>query len=201
MLPTNVWKRKTAAHLGRLIPEIINPETGDVVDDRQMEKPFFPPHQAKAWPTSLLPHLRLTRLSRHCASHIEKITGRSDDMIILRGANVFQPRLSEQGLRLPAFFPTIRSELMTEGWMDATRAGRKPSRRGRWRSLRDPGRNHAQDHSQVVGISAQIVWRSRARCGNGPRARRGASWTLAQNREALQNIEARPNCNVPLTQP
>jgi phenylacetate-CoA ligase len=48
-----------------------------------------------------------------------KITGRSDDMIILRGVNLFPTQIEEIVLRTAGFAPHFQLELTTEGRMDA----------------------------------------------------------------------------------
>ena len=50
---------------------------------------------------------------------IQKITGRSDDMIILRGVNLFPTQIEEIVLRTPGFSPHFQLELTTAGRMDA----------------------------------------------------------------------------------
>jgi phenylacetate-CoA ligase len=50
---------------------------------------------------------------------MQKITGRSDDMIILRGVNVFPTQLEEVVLRTAGLAPHFQIELTTEGRMDA----------------------------------------------------------------------------------
>jgi phenylacetate-CoA ligase len=50
---------------------------------------------------------------------MQKITGRSDDMIILRGVNLFPTQVEEIVLRTPGFAPHFQLELTTQGRMDA----------------------------------------------------------------------------------
>jgi phenylacetate-CoA ligase len=49
---------------------------------------------------------------------IEKITGRSDDMIILRGVNLFPTQIEELILRTPALAPHFQCVLSREGRLD-----------------------------------------------------------------------------------
>ena len=49
---------------------------------------------------------------------MEKITGRSDDMMILRGVNVFPTQIEEQILAIEGLAPHFQIELMREGRMD-----------------------------------------------------------------------------------
>ena len=50
---------------------------------------------------------------------MQKITGRSDDMIILRGVNLFPTQIEEIVLRTPGVAPHFQLRLTTEGRMDA----------------------------------------------------------------------------------
>jgi phenylacetate-CoA ligase len=65
----------------------------------------------------------LTRLlpgtARPGVRRMQKITGRSDDMIILRGVNVFPTQIEEIVLRTAGLAPHFQIELTTEGRMDA----------------------------------------------------------------------------------
>jgi phenylacetate-CoA ligase len=67
-------------------------------------------------------HRDLTRLlpgtARRCGAS-QKITGRSDDMIILRGVNVFPTQIEEVVLRTPGLAPHFQLELTTQGRLDA----------------------------------------------------------------------------------
>lgn len=65
----------------------------------------------------------LTRLlpgtARPAFRRMEKITGRSDDMIILRGVNVYPTQIEEVLLRTPGLAPHFQLRLTREGRMDA----------------------------------------------------------------------------------
>jgi phenylacetate-CoA ligase len=65
----------------------------------------------------------LTRLlpgtARPAFRRIEKITGRCDDMVILRGVNLFPSQIEEIVLRTPGLSPHFQLELTREGRMDA----------------------------------------------------------------------------------
>jgi phenylacetate-CoA ligase len=49
---------------------------------------------------------------------MEKVTGRSDDMIILRGVNVFPTQIEEQLMEVPALSPHFQIELSRPDRMD-----------------------------------------------------------------------------------
>jgi len=49
---------------------------------------------------------------------MEKVTGRSDDMMIIRGVNVFPTQIEEQLMKVPALAPHFQIELSRDGRMD-----------------------------------------------------------------------------------
>jgi phenylacetate-CoA ligase len=64
----------------------------------------------------------LTRLlpgTARSMRRMEKVTGRSDDMIILRGVNVFPTQIEEQLMATDGLGPHFQLELTREGRMDA----------------------------------------------------------------------------------
>ena len=83
-------------------PEIINPETGEPVADGEEGELVFTSLTKEAFPVIRYRTRDLTRLLPPTARsfrRIGKITGRSDDMLIIRGVNVFPTQIEEQILR------------------------------------------------------------------------------------------------------
>ena len=83
-------------------PEIINPETGEPVPDGEEGELVFTSLTKEAFPVIRYRTRDLTRLLPPTARsfrRIGKITGRSDDMLIIRGVNVFPTQIEEQILR------------------------------------------------------------------------------------------------------
>ena len=83
-------------------PEIIDPETGDVLPDGEEGELVFTSLTKEAFPVIRYRTRDLTRLLPPTARsfrRIGKITGRSDDMLIIRGVNVFPTQIEEQILR------------------------------------------------------------------------------------------------------
>ena len=74
---------------------------------------------------------------------MEKVTGRTDDMIILRGVNLFPTQVEELILRTPALSPHFQCVLTREGRLDGmtVTVERRPdaARRGRGRRRRRAG--------------------------------------------------------------
>ena len=81
-------------------PEIIDPETGEVAARRRRGRAgLHLAHQGRHADRSATAPATLTRLlpgTARTMRRMEKITGRSDDMIILRGVNVFPTQIEEQ---------------------------------------------------------------------------------------------------------
>ena len=103
-------------------PEIINPETGTPVADGEIGELVFTSLTKEAFPIIRYRTRDLTRLlpgTARSMRRMEKVTGRSDDMIILRGVNVFPTQIEECLLATPGFAPHFQIELTREGRMDA----------------------------------------------------------------------------------
>ncbi|MFN3764853.1 MAG: phenylacetate--CoA ligase PaaK [Aliihoeflea sp.] len=102
-------------------PEIINPETGQPVADGEKGELVFTSLTKEAFPIIRYRTRDLTRLlpgTARAMRRMEKITGRSDDMMILRGVNVFPTQIEEQILKVPGLSPHFQVELVREGRMD-----------------------------------------------------------------------------------
>lgn len=103
-------------------PEIINPETGEPVEDGEMGELVFTSLTKEAFPIIRYRTRDLSRLlpgTARSMRRMEKITGRSDDMIILRGVNVFPTQIEEQLMKVTALAPHFQIELTSAGRMDA----------------------------------------------------------------------------------
>ena len=80
-------------------PEIINPETGEIVADGEDGELVFTSLTKQAFPVIRYRTRDLTRLlppTARAFRRMSKITGRSDDMLIVRGVNVFPSQIEEQ---------------------------------------------------------------------------------------------------------
>ncbi len=105
-------------------PEIIDPVTGDPVEDGEMGELVFTTLTKEGMPIIRYRTRDLTRLlpgTARSMRRMEKITGRSDDMIILRGVNVFPTQIEEQVLTVDGLAPYYQIELSKDGRMDAMR--------------------------------------------------------------------------------
>ncbi len=105
-------------------PEIIDPVTGEVMPDGEMGELVFTTLTKEGLPMIRYRTRDLTRLlpgTARSMRRMEKITGRSDDMIILRGVNVFPSQIEEQVLATGGLAPYYQIELYKAGRMDAMR--------------------------------------------------------------------------------
>ncbi|HEU4348337.1 MAG TPA: phenylacetate--CoA ligase PaaK [Actinoplanes sp.] len=112
-------------------PEIVDPLTGDVLPDGETGELVFTSLTREAMPVVRYRTRDLTRLLPGTARpmrRIEKITGRTDDMIILRGVNLFPTQIEELILRTPALTPHFQCVLTRDGRLDAmtVRVERRP---------------------------------------------------------------------------
>ena len=102
-------------------PEIINPETGEPVADGEMGELVFTSLTKEALPIIRYRTRDLTRLlpgTARTMRRMEKITGRSDDMMIIRGVNVFPSQIEELILKRAELTPHYQCVLTREGPLD-----------------------------------------------------------------------------------
>ncbi|MFN4148807.1 MAG: phenylacetate--CoA ligase PaaK [Rhodocyclaceae bacterium] len=103
-------------------PEIIDPQTGEVLPDGELGELVFTSLTKEALPVIRYRTRDLTRLLPPTARsfrRIAKITGRSDDMLIIRGVNVFPSQIEELVLKQPKLAPHYQLEVTREGHLDA----------------------------------------------------------------------------------
>ncbi|NQZ83243.1 MAG: phenylacetate--CoA ligase [Colwellia sp.] len=102
-------------------PEIIDPETGEVLPDGEEGELVFTSLTKEALPIIRYRTRDLTRLlvGTSCVMRrMDKITGRSDDMLIIRGVNVFPTQIEEQILSIEQLAPHYLIEVCKEGNLD-----------------------------------------------------------------------------------
>jgi phenylacetate-CoA ligase len=102
-------------------PEVIDPETGAVLADGEEGELVLTSLTKEAMPVVRYRTRDLTRLlpgTARTMRRMEKITGRTDDMIILRGVNLFPTQIEELILRIPALAPHFQCVLSRSGRLD-----------------------------------------------------------------------------------
>ncbi|MFB9780218.1 phenylacetate--CoA ligase PaaK [Rhodococcus baikonurensis] len=102
-------------------PEIIDPVTGEVLPDGEEGELVFTSLTKEALPIIRYRTRDLTRLlpgTARTMRRMQKVTGRTDDMIILRGVNLFPTQIEELILTVPALAPQFQCVLERPGRMD-----------------------------------------------------------------------------------
>ncbi|MEU6897220.1 phenylacetate--CoA ligase PaaK [Streptomyces virginiae] len=141
-------------------PEVVDPLTGAVLPEGEPGELVFTSLTKEAMPVVRYRTRDLTRLlpgtARPAFRRMEKITGRSDDMIILRGVNLYPTQIEEILLRTPGLAPHFQLRLAREGRMD-TLTVRVEARRESDAALREAA---AADVVQAVkagiGVSVRV---------------------------------------------
>ena len=102
-------------------PEIIDPESGEVLPEGEKGELVFTSLTKEALPMVRYRTRDLTRLlppTARSMRRIEKITGRSDDMLIIRGVNLFPTQVEELILRQPELEPYYTLEVTRPASLD-----------------------------------------------------------------------------------
>jgi len=103
-------------------PEVIDPQTGELMPDGKEGELVFTSLTKEALPVIRYRTRDLTRLlppTARSMRRMAKITGRSDDMMIIRGVNVFPSQIEELLLRVSGLAPHYQLELTRKGHLDA----------------------------------------------------------------------------------
>jgi phenylacetate-CoA ligase len=102
-------------------PEIIDPDTGEVLPDGEEGELVFTSLSKEALPIIRYRTRDLTRLLAPTARSMRRmgrISGRSDDMLIIRGVNVFPSQIEELILKMPALAPQYQLVVTRDGHLD-----------------------------------------------------------------------------------
>ncbi|MBO6758424.1 MAG: phenylacetate--CoA ligase [Roseibium sp.] len=141
-------------------PEIIDPETGAVLPDGEIGELVFTTLTKEGLPMIRYRTRDLTRLlpgTARSMRRMEKITGRSDDMIILRGVNVFPTQIEEQILKCAGLAPHFQIELTKDGRMDTMTVHVEATRDQASEPARAASAKELAHHiKSVIGISTRI---------------------------------------------
>jgi phenylacetate-CoA ligase len=140
-------------------PEIIDPETGAVLPDGEEGELVFTSLTKEAMPIVRYRTRDLTRLlpgSARTMRRMAKITGRSDDMMIIRGVNVFPTQIEEQLLACASLAPHYRIELTRPNRMDEVRLFVECRAGADTASSAADGRALALRIKEVIGVSVSV---------------------------------------------
>jgi phenylacetate-CoA ligase len=136
-------------------PEIVDPDTGEVLPDGELGELVFTSLTKQAMPVLRYRTRDLTRLLPGTARpmrRIEKITGRSDDMIILRGVNLFPTQIEELLLQAADLTPHFQCVRRRDGNLDTltVRVERSPQ------TTADSGPRLAQRIKDTIGVTVGV---------------------------------------------
>jgi phenylacetate-CoA ligase len=141
-------------------PEVINPETGELVADGEQGELVFTSLTKEAFPIIRYRTRDLTRLlpgTARSMRRMEKITGRSDDMIILRGVNVFPTQIEECLMATAGLAPHFQIELTKPGRMDQLCVLAEAADDTVQGDARDAAAKALSDRiKQIIGISVKV---------------------------------------------
>ncbi|WP_433989703.1 Phenylacetate-coenzyme A ligase (plasmid) [Pseudoseohaeicola sp. NH-UV-7] len=144
-------------------PEVINPDTGQPVQDGEEGELVFTTLTKEGLPMIRYRTRDLTRLMPGTARsmrRMEKITGRSDDMIILRGVNLFPTQIEEQVLATGGVAAHFQIELYRAGHMDALRVNVEAATGATDEASRAAAeRMLTKRIKDIVGISCEVLVR------------------------------------------
>src|SRR3954466_14894670 len=142
-------------------PEIVDPDTGAVLPDGEIGELVFTSLTKEAFPVVRYRTRDLTRLlpgtARPGMRRMEKVTGRSDDMIILRGVNLFPTQIEEILLATDWCGGHFVLELTREGRMDElTIIAEARSESWDGRGLLDHASRISTHIKNTIGISSRV---------------------------------------------
>ena len=143
-------------------PEVIDPETGEVLPEGEKGELVFTSLTKEALPIVRYRTRDLTRLmpgtARPGFRRMEKVTGRSDDMLILRGVNVFPTQIEEVLLARPWCGGHFQIVLTREGRMDQM-AVHVEARPDHWdgEGLLDEAKLVMAIIKNTIGVTARVV--------------------------------------------
>ena len=140
-------------------PEIIDPHTGEVLPDGEEGELVFTSLTKEALPVVRYRTRDLTRLlpgTARTMRRMDKITGRSDDMLIIRGVNVFPTQVEEQILKISALAPHYQIEIARSGNLDEMTINVELAP-GAEATAKQPAATALQKHvKDLIGVSARV---------------------------------------------
>ncbi|CAM2166834.1 phenylacetate-CoA ligase [Paraburkholderia sacchari] len=142
-------------------PEVIDPDTGEVLPDGEFGELVFTSLTKEALPIIRYRTRDLTRLlpgTARTMRRMEKITGRSDDMLIIRGVNVFPTQIEELLLKQHALAPHYQIVLTKEGPMDVMTLNCEPCPETApdYGALDAASKQLAYDIKSLIGVTAKV---------------------------------------------
>ena len=140
-------------------PEIIDPNTGEVLPDGSMGELVFTTLTKEGLPMVRYRTRDLTQLlpgTARTMRRMNKVTGRSDDLIILRGVNVFPTQIEEQVLAISELAPYYQIELSRDGPMDSMKILVETNVENQAIDQPDCAKRLATNIKNTIGISTEV---------------------------------------------
>ncbi len=141
-------------------PEIVDPDTGAVLPDGEHGELVFTSLTKEAFPVIRYRTRDLTRLMPGTARtmrRFDKITGRSDDMLIIRGVNVFPTQIEELILKTDGLAPHYQLAVVREGNMDTLIINAELAPSTADSRIGDLEKALAQQVKAYVGVTSRVV--------------------------------------------
>lgn len=170
-------------------PEVINPETGELVADGELGELVFTSLTKEAFPVVRYRTRDLTRLlpgTARSMRRMEKITGRSDDMIILRGVNVFPTQIEEQLMSVSELAPHFQIELERDDRLDKMIVKVEALASSANGSVGDAAAKLLADKiKSAIGVNAEVI---AGATGSVPRSQ-GKAVRVVDNRQVSRAVK------------
>jgi len=143
-------------------PEVIDPATGAVLPDGQFGELVFTTLTKEALPAIRYRTRDLTRLlpgTARSMRRFDRITGRSDDMLIIRGVNVFPSQIEELILKDQRLAPHYVLEVRREDRLDVLQVvvEPRPDLAGDAPARAQAGERLAHDIKALIGVTATVT--------------------------------------------
>jgi len=142
-------------------PEVIDPVTGKVLPDGEKGELVFTTLTKEGMPVVRYRTRDLTRLlpgTGRSMRRMEKVTGRSDDMMIVRGVNVFPTQIEEQILKVKGLSPHYQIVLTREARLDEMEVLVEASPASAEADARTASAAELAHHVKaIIGVSARIT--------------------------------------------
>jgi phenylacetate-CoA ligase len=152
--PLTLWE-------DHFLPEVVDPATGAPLPDGDLGELVLTSLTRQATPVIRYRTGDLTRLAPPAAPHpfrrMERVLGRCDDMLIVRGVNLFPGQIEELVLETAALAPHYRIDVSREVALDSLRVTVEPAAGAAAEACADAGRVLARRIKDRLGINAEIL--------------------------------------------
>ena len=142
-------------------PEIIDPITEEVLDDGEIGELVFTTLSKEGLPMIRYRTRDLTRLlpgTARSMRRMEKVTGRSDDMIILRGVNIFPTQIEELVIQVKELAPYFQIELDKKGPLDTMRILVETTKESSMTNIRSNVKDSfIKKVKDTIGVNVEVI--------------------------------------------